>query len=206
MFRKKILILDYGSGNVKSVFNISKYIEEDVIISNKIEEIKKSTHIILPGVGSFKTSMEKITKNLPIDEILKEIEIKKKPILGICVGMQVMASFGYEFEKCEGLNLIEGDVKKMEAKNFPLPNIGWNEVVIKKESLLLKNINEKDSFYFVHSYEFKPNNISDIISETYYENIFASSIQRENIFGVQFHPEKSQKSGIKLLKNFFHIN
>tara|TARA_X000000368_G_C23000208_1_gene698596 strand:+ start:633 stop:1253 length:621 start_codon:yes stop_codon:yes gene_type:complete len=206
MFRKKILILDYGSGNVKSVFNISKYIEEDVIISNKIEEIKKSTHIILPGVGSFKTSMEKINKNLPIDEILKEIEIKKKPILGICVGMQVMASFGYEFEKCKGLNLIEGDVKKIEAKNFPLPNIGWNEVVIKKDSLLLKNINEKDSFYFVHSYEFKPINISDIISETYYENIFASSIQRENKFGVQFHPEKSQKSGIKLLKNFFHIN
>lgn len=203
--KRQILILDYGSGNVKSVLNICKYIEDNSKISNNIEDIKNSSHIILPGVGSFKASMDKIKKYLPIEEILNEIINKHKPILGICVGMQVFANQGYEFGEYSGLSLIDGSVKKLETNKYPLPNIGWNNIDVKKDNLLFKKLEENNSFYFVHSFAFIPNNIDNVIASSIYENKFVCAIQKNNIFGVQFHPEKSQKSGIQLLKNFINI-
>ena len=202
---KKIIILDYGAGNVKSVYNISRYIGNEVLISNTIKDIQSSSHIILPGVGSFKSSINKIKEKLPIDEIIHEIKNKQKPILGICVGMQILADIGYEFEMCEGLGLIPGKVEKLFTNNLPLPHIGWNNVEIKKKNPLFLDLDQENSFYFVHSYSFVPKDKKNIIGSTDYENVFVSAIQHENIFGVQFHPEKSQKSGIKLLKNFFKI-
>jgi len=203
--KRQIIILDYGSGNVKSVLNICKYIKDNSKISNNIEDIKNSSHIILPGVGSFKASMDKIKKYLPIEEILNEIINKHKPILGICVGMQVFANQGYEFGECSGLSLIDGSVKKLETNKYPLPNIGWNNIDVKKDNLLFKKLEENNSFYFVHSFAFIPNNIDNVIASSIYENKFVCAIQKNNIFGVQFHPEKSQKSGIQLLKNFINI-
>ena len=116
--KKQLLILDYGSGNVKSVLNICKYLDDSSLISNNKKDIKNSSHIILPGVGSFKASMDKIKKNLPIEEIMNEIINKQKPILGICVGMQVLANIGYEFGECTGLGLIDGSVKKLKQINI----------------------------------------------------------------------------------------
>ena len=203
--KRQILILDYGSGNVKSVLNISKYIEDNTIISNDIENIKNCSHIILPGVGSFKSSMDKIKKNLPLEEIMNQIINKQKPILGICVGMQVLSNMGYEFGECSGLGLIDGLVKKLETDKYPLPNVGWNNIVVEKDSVLFKKLENDNSFYFVHSFAFIPKNEDNIIASSIYEKKFTCAIQKKNIFGVQFHPEKSQKSGIQLLKNFIAI-
>ena len=203
--KKNILILDYGSGNVKSVFNICKFIHNNTIVSNDVEDIKKSSHIILPGVGSFKNSMERIKKNLPLEEIYNKIVINEKPFLGICVGMQVLADKGYEFGECQGLGLIKGSVKKLKTNKYPLPNIGWNNITIEKDNYLFKHLDNNNSFYFVHSFIFDPKNEQNIIASSIYENKFVCAIQNKNIFGVQFHPEKSQKSGIQLLKNFINI-
>ena len=203
--KRQILILDYGSGNVKSVLNICKYIEDNTLVSNDIEDIKKCSHIILPGVGSFKASMNKIKKNLPLEEIMNQIINKQKPILGICVGMQVLANIGYEFGEYAGLSLIDGSVKKLETNKYPLPNIGWNNIIIKKDNILFKKLEKNNSFYFVHSYAFIPKYSDNIIASSLYEKKFVCAIQKENIFGVQFHPEKSQTSGIQLLKNFINI-
>ncbi len=203
--KRQILILDYGSGNVKSVFNICKYIENNTLISNDIENIKNCSHIILPGVGSFKASMDKIKKNLPVEEIINEITNKQKPILGICVGMQVLANIGYEFGEFPGLGLIDGSVKKLETNIYPLPNIGWNSINLEKENELFKKLEKDNSFYFVHSFAFDVKNRENIIATSLYEKKFVCAIQKKNIFGVQFHPEKSQKSGIQLLNNFMNI-
>jgi imidazole glycerol-phosphate synthase subunit HisH len=203
--KKKILILDYGAGNVRSVLNICKYIDDNTLISNNIEDINKSTHIILPGVGSFKASIDKIKKNLPLEMIMDQITHKQKPLLGICVGMQVLANIGFEFGESPGLNLIDGTVKKLETDKYPLPNIGWNSVTIEKKNILFKNLEKDNSFYFVHSFAFFPKNQNNIIGTSIYENKFVCAVQKENIFGVQFHPEKSQKSGIQLLKNFINL-
>ena len=149
--------------------------------------------------------MDKIKKYLPIEEILNEIINKHKPILGICVGMQVFANQRYEFGEYSGISLIDGSVKKLETNKYPLPNIGWNNIDVKKDNLLFKKLEENNSFYFVHSFAFIPNNIDNVIASSIYENKFVCAIQKNNIFGVQFHPEKSQKSGIQLLKNFINI-
>ena len=199
---KKIVILDYGSGNVKSVFNLCSYLNDNVAISNEVKDIKNSSHIILPGVGSYNAAMKKIHKNLPVDNILEQLHNAKKPFLGICVGMQVLSDYGFEFEKSKGLGLINGSVKLLKTNTLPLPNIGWNEIKIEKKSPLFKNIDDKDCFYFVHSYCFYNDNKDDVIATTEYNYSFVSAIHFENIYGVQFHPEKSHNNGEKLLHNF----
>jgi glutamine amidotransferase len=145
---KKIVILDYGSGNVKSVFNLCSYLNDNVVISNEVKDIKNSSHIILPGVGSYNVAMKKIHKNLPVDNILEQLHNAKKPFLGICVGMQVLSDYGFEFEKSKGLGLINGSVKLLKTNTLPLPNIGWNEIKIEKKSPLFKNIDDKRLLLF----------------------------------------------------------
>jgi len=197
-----VCILDYGTGNVGSVYNLLKYMNYNVVISNEDKLIKKSTHIILPGVGSFGESMKKINNNLPMDLLHDQVVFRKKPFLGICVGMQVLANKGYEFGEHSGLGWINGDVVKLNSKDLPLPHIGWNDIQIKKETPILNNIDQIKDFYFVHSFCFEAENEENIIATTNYGSEFTSIIQKENIIGVQFHPEKSQKLGMLLIKNF----
>ena len=203
MKNAKVCVLDYGSGNVASVYNLINRLGYDIKVSNKVEDIKKSSHLILPGVGAFGASIEKIKNNISIELLSDEVKVKKKPFLGICVGMQVLAEKGLEFGSHEGLGWIEGTVEKINAK--VLPHVGWNNIEMKKNSPIFSNIKNTSDFYFVNSYAFKVKDNNFIIAETTYENTFCSAVQKENIFGVQFHPEKSQKVGQDIIDNFLKV-
>ena len=208
MDENKICILDYGSGNVSSVYNLLLTIiqpNDKVLISNNPKDIISATHIILPGVGAFGASMEKIKRKIDLEILEREILEIKKPFLGICVGMQVLSDVGYEFGEHKGLGWIKGEVRKLEAGNLPLPHIGWNNIEAANNSPLLKGLNDNQDFYFVHSYVFKEKNIENVAARTEYGEKFNSVIAKDNIFGVQFHPEKSQKAGKLLLNNFFRL-
>ena len=197
-----ISILDYGSGNLRSVLNVLEYLGYKVHITKNLDLIDSSTHLILPGVGSYKNCVEKIKKNLSFKLIKNQIIDKQKPLLGICVGMQVLSSSGYENGEHNGLNIIKGKVVKLENTLLPVPQVGWNEIEIKKQDPILDGIPNKSEFYFLHSYQFKSKSEKNILSSTNYENNFTSIINEKKIYGVQFHPEKSQTYGLRLLKNF----
>ena len=201
-----VCILDYGSGNVKSVFNLFFAIAEHVVISNDPGEIRRATHVVLPGVGAFSAAIRKIYATLPMKVLEQVILIEKKPFLGICVGMQVMANRGMEFGECAGLGWITGSVEKLDSKGLPLPHIGWNNIACKQTSPLLTGLENEPDFYFVHSYAFKPENKSHELATTKYGEEFCCAIQKDNIYGVQFHPEKSQRTGLKLAKNFLSLS
>jgi len=176
------------------------YLGEDVIISNDILEIKSATHIILPGVGAFGPAMEKIKDKIPLSDLEKTV-FNGKPFLGICIGMHALVEKSFEHGEYDGLGWIPGTVELLEVKNQPLPHIGWNNVTLKKKSDLFNDFEDINDFYFVHSYVVKTEQ-EYILTETKYETIFVSSIRKDNIYGVQYHPEKSQKAGMLFLKNF----
>ncbi len=203
---KQITIVDYGSGNVlsaqKSFVKVANEnnIEAKVLISDNLKDIKKSTHIVLPGQGAFKTCMNGIIrKNGLIEELYSFAIIKKKPFLGICVGMQMLASHSEENGFHKGLNWIEGSIKQLPKKNIKMPHMGWNTVNPSKKNNL---ISTSDDYYFVHSYYFDCKNTENILAETQYGINFASIVGKENIYGVQFHPEKSSSQGLSLIKRF----
>ena len=197
------VILDCGSGNVTSVFNmVEKF--ANVSVTNDVNTIRNASFFILPGVGSFGSVVSKIELNLPIDEIRDGIS-QGKPFLGICVGMQVLASHGEEFGTTEGLDLISGKVEKLKVTKRQLPHIGWNNLKTIENTPLLNSISEKDYFYFTHSFGFKCQVDENVKATTEFEEDFTSVISKENIFGVQFHPEKSQHSGFKLIENFVSL-
>jgi glutamine amidotransferase len=201
--KRRGAILDCGSGNVTSVFNmVEKF--ANVSITNDVNVIRNASFLILPGVGSFGSVISKIELNLPIDEIRDGIS-KGKPFLGICVGMQVLASHGEEFGTREGLDLIPGKVEKLKVTKRQLPHIGWNNLKTIENTPLLNSISEKDYFYFTHSFGFKCQVDENVKATTEFEEDFTSVISKENIFGVQFHPEKSQHSGFKLIENFVSL-
>ena len=200
-----VCILDYGSGNVKSVFNIFSTVADHVVVSNQPEKILGASHIVLPGVGAFGTAMRKIRDTLPMESLEQAVLVEKRPFLGICVGMQVMASRGMEFGEHAGLGWVAGSVEKLDSKGLPLPHVGWNNVMCRQESPLLAGLGEDPDFYFVHSFAFRPENPQHVLATTEYGEEFCSVIQRENLHGVQFHPEKSQRTGIKLVKNFLSL-
>ena len=200
-----ICIVDANSGNKKSVYNLIKYLSYDVRVSRSAEDINKATHLILPGVGSYSEMMSKLKKYNLIDILSNEVLIKKKPFLGICVGMQVLSTFGYEFEKSAGLNWIEGIVRKLKADKLKLPHIGWNNIMIQKKDKILKDIDKNSNFYFLHSYVFESKITNSIIAETSYGESFPCIINSDNIWGFQFHPEKSQIPGQLILKNFLKL-
>lgn len=197
-----VCILDYGSGNVQSVKNALDRLKISNLVSNSIESIREASHIILPGVGAFEVAMRRIQDTLPIRELQDEVLEKKKPYLGICVGMQVLAERGYE----NGTHLGLGWIKKHEvvenSKQVRQPHIGWNSVRIRKTSSIFNGIEDGSDFYFVHSFIMKSNSQEFVIGSTHYGDVFTSVLQKNNIFGVQFHPEKSQENGLKLLRNF----
>jgi len=203
-FKPKVCILDYGSGNQNSVSNFLNFIGVLNKISREEKDIVDSTHLILPGVGSYLSTIDKIIKSNLIDILNDQLFNKKKLFLGICVGMQVLTEFGYEFKKTTGLKYLTGKTVSLKSSPHYLPHIGWNNLQIKKNHDIFKNINEDDNFYFVNSFkcEIKDENV---LSTTTYNEEFTSVLNKENIYGFQFHPEKSQNSGIKIMKNFLNL-
>lgn len=206
-----ITIVDYSSGNISSVINSfsevckSKY---KINVSSDLKTISSSDKIVLPGQGSFKSCVDSLNKIEGLNETLNQFVFdQKKLLLGICVGMQMFADVGYEENETKGLGWISGKVSKIDNQNqkFKLPHIGWNEITITKDSSIFKNIDNKSHMYFVHSYEFVPEEKSVISSTTDYSTSIVCSVEKENIFGTQFHPEKSDKLGLKLIENFISI-
>jgi glutamine amidotransferase len=200
-----VCIIDYGSGNVGSVYNIFSSINNSVKVSNEKEDIEKATHIVLPGVGAFGAAMEKITKLASFESLKESVLLKKKLFLGICVGMQILADEGYEHGNYKGLGWIPGSVKKIEAKDFRLPHVGWNNIKIINNNNLLRDFGNEVDFYYVHSYYFGVKDACNVLATSDYGIEFPTIVNRDNIYGVQFHPEKSQKAGIKLLTNFLNL-
>jgi glutamine amidotransferase len=207
MVNRKILIVDYGMGNLHSVKKKLIRLQINPIISSDPMEIEKAEKIILPGVGHFQKAMENLHK-LNIFDSLKKVVIEKGiPILGICLGMQLMAKHSEEGHT-NGLGFLDADVVRFKVKDklkYKVPHTGWNQIIKAKESRLMQDIPEFSEFYFVHSYHFKCNNVQDVLNETDYEYRFVSAVEKDNVFGVQYHPEKSHDAGEKLLKNFVDL-
>ena len=212
-----ILIIDYGSGNVKSVYNAFKLVLDkvnlkyDIKVSNSRNDINNCDFIILPGVGSFKNCKNNIFQKEGLVDTLSENVLNKfKPFLGICVGMQLLADFGFENGKHKGLGWINGNVKLLNNKKninsnqFKIPHMGWNNIKLIVKDKLFKNINKNEQFYFVHSYYFDIKKKENILAYTNHGMNIPAVIKKENIYGLQFHPEKSGISGQKILFNWLN--
>jgi glutamine amidotransferase len=206
-----VTIVDYNSGNISSVINSFKEVAKEKIkieVSSNLNKIKSSDKIVLPGQGSFKSCVDALNSIYGLVDTLNEFTIiNKKPLLGICVGLQMFADVGYEETETKGLGWISGKVSKIDNQNgkFKLPHIGWNELNIIKDSQIFKDIKNKSHMYFVHSYEFFPEDENVISATTDYSSSIVCSVEKENIFGTQFHPEKSNKEGLKLIDNFLNL-
>ncbi|GAQ95194.1 glutamine amidotransferase [Thermodesulfovibrio aggregans] len=200
-----ISVIDYGMGNIKSVSKALEAVGAQIKITQNPEDIKKSKAIVLPGVGAFRDCMQNLT-NLGLLSTLKEEILNGKPYLGICLGMQILFSESEEFGFCKGLDILKGKVIRFKlAKDYKIPHMGWNTVKLKKKSKILDQIPDDSYFYFVHSYYVVPEQDKVIAGVTNYGMDFTSMIIHENIFATQFHPEKSQKTGLKLLSNFIQL-
>jgi imidazole glycerol-phosphate synthase subunit HisH len=197
----RVCVLDYGSGNVRSVFNLFSTLGE-TIVSNDPEAMAASTHIVLPGVGAFGAAMRRIRERIPMEALNEQVFGARKPFLGVCVGMQVLADEGNEFGRHEGLGWIAGSVDRLDTAGLPLPHIGWNDIHMHADHPLLAGLGEAPDFYYVHSYVFRPADPEAVLATTEFGTEFTAAIRRDNIMGVQFHPEKSQKAGIRLARNF----
>ncbi len=199
-----IAIIDYGMGNLRSVEKGFLKVGVDVRVTNRPEVVEKADGVVLPGVGAFKDCMQELSNLKLIDTVVDTIE-KGKPYLGICLGLQILFSESEEFGKCRGLGIFKGKVVRFENGDLKIPQMGWNELTIKQNNPLLSGIPDKSYFYFVHSYYVAPGDDSVILTSTDYGIEFTSAVCRDNIFAVQFHPEKSQTLGLKLLENFGKI-
>jgi len=206
-----IAIIDYGSGNLKSAAKAleaaasNTNLDLKIVVTSSPEVIKKSNKVILPGQGSFKDCYLGIKKISGLEDVLNEfVLVKKKPIFGICVGMQLFAKIGYELQETEGFGWIDGEVRKINNinKTLKLPHMGWNQIEFKKDFALFSGLENKSHMYFVHSYELITRQKDCIVATTNYGNSIVVAVAKENIFGTQFHPEKSQKNGLKILENF----
>lgn len=196
-----IAVIDYGAGNLKSITNALDFLRAKYKVTDKAGDIKKADKIIFPGVGSFGNCIRSLKKKNLIGSLKKEII--KKPYLGICLGLQVLFEKSEESPGIKGLSIFKGKCKKFKSKKLKIPQIGWNSIgIVNKNSLLLKDIKNNSYFYFVHSYYVDPKDDSAILTKTNYGADFVSAIEKDNIFGLQFHPERSGEVGIKILENF----
>lgn len=202
---ERVCILDYGSGNVRSVWNLLDAIAPGAEVSNDPDIIRASTHLILPGVGAFGAAMTRIRQRIPLDVVEDVVLNQHRPFLGICVGFQVLAEKGFEFGEHEGLGWLPGSVTRLECGDSPLPHIGWNSADIVNTSVLFDGIGPQEDFYFVHSYAVRLADPAHVNATTEYGESFVSVGFRENVYGVQFHPEKSQRAGRRLIQNFLSI-
>ena len=206
-----ITIVDYNSGNISSVINSFKEVAKDKVnidVASDLNKIKSTDKIVLPGQGSFKSCVDALKNINGLIDTLNEFAInKKKPLLGICVGLQMFADIGHEETETKGLGWISGKVSKIDNQNgkYKLPHIGWNQINIVKDSKIFKDIEEASHMYFVHSYEFIPKDKSVISATTDYSSNIVCSVEKENIFGTQFHPEKSDKVGLQIINNFIKL-
>ncbi len=204
---KMIVVIDYGMGNLKSVANALTLLGQDVCISSKREDIRNAERIILPGVGTFSEGMANLRKLGLIETLHEEVIGKKKQFLGICLGMHLLATTGYEGGVTPGLNFISGDVKRFEVeqKELKVPHMGWDDIMIKKDASLFKDVRKDNTFYFVHSYCFIPRQQEAVIATCDYGNEFTAALRKDNILATQFHPEKSQQNGLAFLTNFLTL-
>ena len=206
-----VTIVDYNSGNISSVINSFSEVANDKVnleVTSDLNKIKSSDKVVLPGQGSFKSCVDALNNINGLVDTLNEFAINnKKPLLGICVGLQMFADIGYEETETKGLGWIPGKVSKIDNQNgkYKLPHIGWNEINIVNESKIFKDIENNSHMYFVHSYEFIPEDKSVISATTDYSSNIVCSVEKENIFGTQFHPEKSDKTGLKIIDNFITL-
>jgi imidazole glycerol-phosphate synthase subunit HisH len=202
-----IAIIDYGMGNLGSIKRKMDRIGENSIITSNEQEIKISDKIILPGVGHFGKAVSEIRNRGLWDLLSEQVLVEKKPILGICLGLQLMAKSSEEGNE-EGFGWLDAKVIRFKVSDkirYKIPHVGWNTISLLKDSPLFWKINLNSEFYFVHSYHIQCNNSTDILTETIYDYTFSSAIQKENIIGVQFHPEKSHDAGEMLLRNFVNL-
>jgi len=201
-------ILDYGLGNINAFINIFNQLHKPSKSVKFPDDVKEVSHLILPGVGSFDLAMQYLRNNALIESLNEHALLNKKPILGICLGMQIMAARSEEGLEA-GLNWIPGVVKEIinptNQKNFKLPHIGWNKVSFNSNSKLFQNIKNNSEYYFLHKYCYELNNKENLLAKSIYGQRISAAIESKNIFGVQFHPEKSHKQGMKILKNFSEI-
>ena len=206
-----VTIVDYNSGNISSVINSFKEVSKDKVnieVTLDLDKIKSSDKVVLPGQGSFKSCVDALNSIDGLVDCLNEFAIiNKKPLLGICVGLQMLADVGYEETETKGLGWISGSVSKIDNHNskYKLPHIGWNQINILKDSKIFKDIENNSHMYFVHSYEFVPKDKNVISATTDYSSKIVCSVEKENIFGTQFNPEKSDKIGLKIIDNFINL-
>jgi len=203
----KIGIIDYGMGNIKSVYNALKLLGYEPIICSEPCQLDDPDRIILPGVGSFKEAMYRLNKSGWVEMLNIQVLENRKSFLGICLGMQLILEDGTENGLSKGFGWIKGSVNKIKCneKDFKLPHIGWNSVKFIRKDGLFKDLGEEEDFYFVNSYAAYPENMEDISALTNYDNDFVSAIEIDNIHATQFHPEKSQRAGLKVLENFVNV-
>ena len=207
----KVTIVDYSSGNISSVINSFNEVAQNkatIEVTSDLNKIKSSDKIVLPGQGSFKSCVDALNKVSGLNDTLNEfVTVYKKPLLGICVGLQMFADVGYEETETKGLGWISGKVSKIDNQNgkYKLPHIGWNQINILKDSKIFKEVENNSHMYFVHSYEFIPKDNKVISATTDYSTKVVCSVEKENIFGTQFHPEKSDKTGLKIINNFINL-
>ncbi len=198
-----ITIVDYGLGNIRAFANVYKRLNIDVAYASTQSDLNKATKIILPGVGAFDHAMNKLNSS-GLRETLDDMVLSRSvPVIGICVGMQMMAQSSEE-GLCPGLGWIKGKVKRFD-NNYPLPHMGWNNILPVKESMLIDNLSDFKRFYFLHSYFFECEDLNDVIATANYGLDYACIINHGNIYGIQCHPEKSHHNGVALLKNFAEI-
>lgn len=201
-----VKIIDYGMGNLLSVKRAFEKCGANAEIIDNPEMLNNADHIVLPGVGAFKDGMANLRAGNWEEYIKEAVYQRGVPLLGICLGMQLLADIGYEVEKTPGLGLIHGEIIKLEGRESErIPHVGWNEINVLRKDLLLEGIPDKTDFYFVHSYHFDTSDKSTIIAETPYSGNFTSIVGKDLVYGVQFHPEKSQRPGFKLIQNFLKL-
>ena len=207
----KLTIVDYNSGNISSVINSFREVAQNKVnieVSSNLNKIKSSDKVVLPGQGSFKSCVDALNSiNGLVDSLNEFVISNKKPLLGICVGLQMFADIGYEESETKGLGWIPGKVSKIDNQNgkYKLPHIGWNQINILKKGKIFKNIENNSHMYFVHSFEFIPEDKNVISATTDYSSNIVCSVEKENIFGTQFHPEKSDKIGLQIIENFINL-
>ncbi len=199
-----IAIIDYGMGNLRSVEKGFLKVGVDVTVTNRAEDVRRADAIVLPGVGAFKDCMKELSHLKLTDPVVESIQ-QGKPYLGICLGLQVLFGESEEFGRCRGLDIFSGRVVRFEKSDLKIPQMGWNELNIKINGPLFRDIPDKSYFYFVHSFSVAPDDESIIAATTDYGVSFTSAVCKDNVYAVQFHPEKSQTLGLQMLKNFGDI-